>query len=477
MGPKKEKKKKEKVEEVVVEESEFDTMDLEMLREVVPMQRQQLEKSMLDRNYVQLERDAIQQYFDITRREVQELDLAITAKDREMELLEDNHRVELRVYQQKVKHLEYEHRNNIKGIIRDGTTLLDMEQENHENRERELLKAKEQLKFEQMQMELLNASKVADIKLQHEKQIAKLRQQFEDGLHELGIRCEGRLRQLETDLELRRRVEVHEVEERKNQHINDLIKNHKKAFGQMKTYYNDITAGNLHLIKSLQKQVEELKARSINNNKMLAEYTTENQKLSEPLTKVSNEIAELQSLLKERTKDQMALRNANSRLASIAKQTAELKRKTAALEEEYKAVEADRNELYQSFEDVITRIQRQSDFQNQSLEAKLQDNRLNADKTAIRIEEVIKAANLDPVEMNRVLSSLSQMLAAKDEALNAVRFEVIKLKKGVNDSLNTYAAKLKDLGIPEAEFQSMGFQYEVLPVGCTDGPADLVAKR
>lgn len=35
---------------------EYDGMDLEMLREVVPMLRQQLEKSMLDRNYVQLER-------------------------------------------------------------------------------------------------------------------------------------------------------------------------------------------------------------------------------------------------------------------------------------------------------------------------------------------------------------------------------------------------------------------------------------
>jgi hypothetical protein len=107
MGPKKKDKKGKKTEEVVVEESEYDTMDLEMLREVVPMLRQQLEKSMLDRNYVQLERDSIQQYFDTTRREVRELELAISAKDREMELLEDNHRVELRVYQQKVKHLEY----------------------------------------------------------------------------------------------------------------------------------------------------------------------------------------------------------------------------------------------------------------------------------------------------------------------------------------------------------------------------------
>ena len=61
------------------------------------------------------------------------------------------------------------------------------------------------------------------------------------GMSELTARCESRLKMLESDLELRRRVEVHEVEERKNQHINDLIKNHHKAFSQMKSYYNDIT--------------------------------------------------------------------------------------------------------------------------------------------------------------------------------------------------------------------------------------------
>ena len=38
------------------------------------------------------------------------------AKDREMELMEDNHRVEVRVYVQKVKHLSYEHSNNIKRV-------------------------------------------------------------------------------------------------------------------------------------------------------------------------------------------------------------------------------------------------------------------------------------------------------------------------------------------------------------------------
>ena len=47
--------------------------------------------------------DSIQQFFDITRRDCEELDLSTAAKDREMEMLEDNHRVEKRVYLQKVR--------------------------------------------------------------------------------------------------------------------------------------------------------------------------------------------------------------------------------------------------------------------------------------------------------------------------------------------------------------------------------------
>lgn len=46
-------------------------------------------------------------------------------------------------------------------------------------------------------------------------------------------------------------MEVSEVEERKNNHISTLTKNHEKAFTEMKNYYNDITLNNLALISSL----------------------------------------------------------------------------------------------------------------------------------------------------------------------------------------------------------------------------------
>ncbi|CAN0427393.1 unnamed protein product, partial [Hapterophycus canaliculatus] len=75
--------------------------------------------------------DTIQTFYNITHQEVETLGLKISAKDREMELMEDNHRVEVRVYVQKVKHLEYEHQNNLKSITMDGQHLLGGEGDLH----------------------------------------------------------------------------------------------------------------------------------------------------------------------------------------------------------------------------------------------------------------------------------------------------------------------------------------------------------
>lgn len=394
-----------------------------------------------------------------------------------MEQLEDNHHVELRVYQQKVKHLEYEHRINIKSIVQDGTGYLKAEQQKHEVDERELLKGKEQIKFARMERELVNASKVSEIRQQHEKQIIKLRQQFEDGLVELVSRCETRLNTLENDLELRRRVEVHEVEERKNQHINDLVKNHKKAFGQMKAYYNDITSGNLRLIKLLQKQVDELKERSITNKKTLFEYIAENQKLSEPLAKVTAEIAEIQVLLRERSKDQMTLHNAHSRLTSLNKTSSTMKSRLLELESKYVHIQTERDSIYNSFEESILKVQQQSDFHNQMLEQKLRTIEAGVEKTGIQVEEIIQAANLDKAEMSKVMTSLNQMIIAKDDALRDVKFLVVKLQKTFNDSYDTYCAKLKDMGISESEIESLGFAPESLPMGSTTAPARLIVHK
>ncbi len=55
------------------------------------------------------------------------------------------------------------------------------------------------------------------------------------------------------------KVEIHEIEERKNMHINELMQNHERAFKEMKEYYNDITRENLELIKTNRERYNQIK--------------------------------------------------------------------------------------------------------------------------------------------------------------------------------------------------------------------------
>jgi len=63
---------------------------------------------------------------------------------------------------------------------------------------------------------------------------------------------------LREELDLRMKVEIHELEERKNQHYNELMKAHEQAFKEMKDYYNDITRENLELIKTNEQKITEI---------------------------------------------------------------------------------------------------------------------------------------------------------------------------------------------------------------------------
>lgn len=60
-----------------------------------------------------------------------------------------------------------------------------------------------------------------------------------------------KMQALRDEMDLRRKTEIHELEERKNTQISELMENHEGAFGAIKNYYNDITAKNLTLINLL----------------------------------------------------------------------------------------------------------------------------------------------------------------------------------------------------------------------------------
>jgi exonuclease VII large subunit len=71
-----------------------------------------------------------------------------------------------------------------------------------------------------------NISEVEEKERELEVSYKELAMALDTSKKQLIANYEQKLEHLKEELDLRMKVEVHEIEERKNQHINDLMKNH-----------------------------------------------------------------------------------------------------------------------------------------------------------------------------------------------------------------------------------------------------------
>jgi len=258
-------------------------MDLDELQEETQKFTAKLNEIRRNRNYYLIERDQVQQFYEIVREETVKTEAHIRNIDSQMEKMQDTHRADIRIYLQKVIHLEYEHANNVDSVQKGGEKDRSAEEVNHIKKKAELKKQKLQLKEMLKQEEAEKEEAIATVKGNLVKELAKQREEFVKNHNELLHTYETRLQDLRDDLELRRKMEIHEIEERKNSHINDLLQNFEKAFTEMRNYYNSITKDNVALINSLNEEIEDLKGKHAKNEKDMEEIEQKNIALSEPL--------------------------------------------------------------------------------------------------------------------------------------------------------------------------------------------------
>ena len=123
-------------------------MSPEQLQEKIVYLTDAMDHEREERNYFQLERDKINTFWEISKKELEDRKAELRNKDREMEELEERHQVEIKVYKQKVKHLLYEHQNNVSQLKEEQERALKLQLEEHRGREAESKKDKRSLKLE-----------------------------------------------------------------------------------------------------------------------------------------------------------------------------------------------------------------------------------------------------------------------------------------------------------------------------------------
>jgi len=165
---------------------QFEKMTLEEVKKCVEEQQQKLSDVKNRRNFVQQEREMINNYYQISKTEQQKIDDQIKVMEFEMENLSKNHAIQLEAFTNKFKHLEYDHETFIKFTLNENSkTAVKDEEDERENREKRYLDKKQELKTSIKRMAIENQTEIDKRKKSHEGSYENQTKKLENKLKKL----------------------------------------------------------------------------------------------------------------------------------------------------------------------------------------------------------------------------------------------------------------------------------------------------
>ncbi|CAM9572702.1 unnamed protein product [Chrysoparadoxa australica] len=448
---KKEKKAKEEVDPVKAAQE----VERKALTQEADRIFKQTVKEDHDFNEFQQQREKLNYFWIVEKKTLEDKKSELRNKERELQDLEEKHQVEIMIYKQRVKHLLHEHQDEMTRSKTEGERALKLLQDDSRAGEGELKVDRRALKLALKEMELSHEDYLKSSKQQQDRAITLLRGEYERKTSEIHKNFEKRMKMVREQLEARRKLETASIEEKKNLHIEQLMKAHEKAFAEIKNYYNDITHNNLDLIKSLKKEVAEMRKREQADEKLMYEIAQENKRMSEPLRKARLDVERLHSELQRYQGEKEDLAITKSHLLVVEEKLRALKWEHEVLEQRFSFVKKERDDLYDEFKKAVFEVQQKSGFKNLLLEKKLDALQEEGEKRDAYLNEVLGKANLYPVLEAQVKGKLHNVLESKQQITRDLNAEIQRVALSHSRLVEAVKSKLSQFGMPEEE---LGFQ-------------------
>lgn len=437
-------KKKEDNEEKTITD-EFNGLNAEELIKIERVLQTKLSEVQKQRSYFQIERETVQKMYDITNGALVKHTTDIKNIESGIQSLRNSHRNNIRMYVQKVKHLNYDQENTLSSINLECEMVSNEQISISAMKKNNLLQQKKKLIDTQVQQKLRNEKEIEELQAKNKQKLKALEEDFENKWSDLKNKLDSEIKELESDLHLQTKLEVHEICERKNMHINDLISAHETVFDEMRTYYNHITRDNLDLIRSLKLELSELALKSAEYDSNIEQIQCENEKLNVPLKKAQKKHASIEKLVCNHSKDKRSLKAKRNRLFQMNTQIEQTSKKYMQLKLQFKGAQLKKESLMQRYKQVCNEQNENANEleSNDSVkEEKLESLENEYKNKRLEFEEILKRANMDEVVAEHLTSKLSKIIDEKNADISQLRYERVKLMKATDDLVRVYQQKL-----------------------------------
>jgi growth arrest-specific protein 8 len=408
-----------------------------------------------DFNEFQQQREKLNYFWIVEKKKLEDKRVELRNKDRELQDLEEKHQVEIKIYKRRLKHLLFEHQNELTRKKTEAEEALKMAQDDDRETENDLKEDRRLLNSNLKETEFSHEEYLRSMKREQDAKVTFLRHEFERKANEVQKMFDARIKQTRELLDKKRKEEIRAIEEKKTAMIAILMEEHKKTFADIKNYYSDITHNNLDFIKNLK---ENLKVAEQDEKKDLAklhEKKIANQEIAAPLKKMQDDVERLKLQKQEYDHEKEQMTKIKTQLLIVESQQSNLQWEYETLFQRLDALKLEKQTLELQLKSSIYEVKQKTAFRGMLLEKKLTAlNKVQEEREA-QLNEVLSRANLEPTVLSQVKGHVDDILMRKNNDARLLQGEYMRLV-ALHDSLYANVQKkLEEYGLSMVE---LGFE-------------------
>lgn len=169
--------------------------------------------------------------------------------------------------------------------------------------------------------------------------------------------------------------------------------------------------------------------------------------MSEPMRKALEEVRRLRDERETYRKDIQALHETKAHILVTQDQLENLKWEHEILEQRYQRLVDERNALYNKFTAALHEVKQKAGFKTLVLEHKLSAAAEEVERESLKLNGVLKAANLDPESVGSLERKLADVLGEKEAVITELKEELLRVAERHDQAIEFYKRKMQQEGV------------------------------
>ncbi|KAM4585303.1 dynein regulatory complex subunit 4-like [Odontesthes bonariensis] len=436
----------------VVDGLSTEEMSKDQLEEHIVRLREELDREREERSYFQLERDKLQAFWEISKRNLEESEAELRNRSRQREEAEERHRVEISVYKQKLKHVLSEQHNTVSELKMDGVSSSSLVQNQHTESELALHRDVQGLQAERREKKLHNEGCVKELKLKHQVELMELNNHYDRRFRDVEVKNHQKMQSLIEAEEKRRRTAVGELESQMKSRVASLTADHDRALRGAEEYFSTAQNKLQEQLKELKEELGQVQKQEARVSKQLSAARQENTLLTEELCALQQKLPEMQRRLQEHEQNKDSVAKHRAHVKVVEKELRDLTVEHELLLQAFQQVQQERDELLRRQRESILDVQQRSGLKRMLLERKLAALTETLEKKEAQLCAALSVSSIDPTARSNAANKLEELLESKRVAIDALQEELDRECKDYEQLLHSCKERLQDSGVPLHDF-------------------------